>query len=94
MLKIIGWVLLWIIGWIVTCLLLLLIDRLRGLSPEEVYDEENEEFCGLMIVFWPVVFAFEVVYILLKAIKKYTIAIVEIIVAIKSVKEDSEKDED
>lgn len=85
---------LWFFGYLISVFLLMLFLRLMGESPEDVYDVNPDAMCiyMLMLILWPVALAIEIIYFTYKFIKKFFVLGVESIIAMKEIKEESEKE--
>lgn len=80
----------WLLMGIVTIFILMLELRLHGYDEWEVYDWDEGWICImiLILVFAPLVLALEIIYILFEAMKKYMVALIEVIIAYKKMEEE------
>lgn len=83
----------WIFGYLLTVFLLMLICRLEGDDPEDVYElnEDNVGIYVLLMLLWPIALVIEILYFLYKFLKTWFVLIIELIIARKEMKEDKEK---
>lgn len=82
----------WFFGYLLTVFLFMLICRLEGEDPEDIYelDEGNVAiYMGLMLL-WPLGLVIETLYFLYKFLKKWFVLIIELIIAGKEMKENED----
>lgn len=73
----------------------MLISRLEGDDPEDVY-ELDSDIVGIyifLIIMWPLALFFEILYFLYKFLKKWFVLAIEVIVAAKELKQKEYEDE-
>lgn len=82
----------WFFGYLLTVFLLMLMCRLEGVDPEEVYglDEGNVIIYAFLMLLWPLGFVIELLYFLFKFLRKWFVLIIETIVAAKEIKDEEE----
>lgn len=80
----------WLVGYAITLFFFMLILRLLGDSPEEVYgiDSGNAELYLLIGVVWPLFLLCELLYLIWRFLKKWFVFAIELIVASKEIKEE------
>ena len=80
----------WFFGYLLTVFLLMLILRLEGDDPEDVYEiDADDAAIYLFIIFiWPIALAIEILYFLYKFLKKWFVLAIEVIVAAKELKQE------
>lgn len=86
----------WVVGYLISLFLFMLIRRLTGEDPDDVYtldDESNVIIYFFLILLWPLGLAAELLYFLFIFLRKWFVLIIETIVAVKEIK-DEEEDED
>ena len=79
----------WFFGYLLTVFLFMLISRLEGDDPEDVYelDDDNAGMYIFLILIWPIALVIEILYFLYKFLKKWFVLAIEIIVAAKELKQ-------
>lgn len=84
----------WLFGFLLSIFFWLLIWRLAGDDPEDVYEPEVEWIPIYLscLALWPFVLAAELSYFLYKFVKKWLVLAVETIVAIKEIKDEERED--
>lgn len=82
----------WLFGYLSALFLLMLIFRLGGDDPEVVYELNEDNACIylFLILLWPLGLAIEISYFLYKFLKKWFVVAIEVIVAAKELKEESD----
>lgn len=90
-----SWVLfagIWVFGYLLTIFLFMLICRLEGEDPEDVYELDGDDAAIylFLILLWPLGFAGETLYFLYKFLKKWFVLIIELIIARKEMNEDED----
>lgn len=85
----------WIFGYLLTIFLLMLILRLEGEDPEDVYELDGDDaaICLFLILLWPLGLAVEILYFLYKFLKKWFVLIIELIIARKEMKKKEDEDD-
>ena len=92
LLIIIVGILIYILGAFATCVLILYIDRCE-FGPQSVYSNIDAEYVGFCL-FWPITIWPCLGYIIVYAIKKYAIAVVETIYQVTHDSEVTKDDND
>lgn len=88
--KILLFILIWILGYLISVFLFMLISRLSGEDPDDVYGFDEDYFiiyAGLLAL-WPLGLFLEILLFVLKFFKKWFVFAIETIVAIKERRED------
>ncbi len=85
----------WIFGYLLTVFLFMLICRLEGDDPEDVYelDDNNVGIYILLILLWPIGLVIEILYFLYKFLKKWFVLAIEAIIAAKELKQEEYEEE-
>ena len=83
----------WVFGYLLTVFLFMLICRLEGEDPEDVYELDGDDAAIylFLILLWPLGLAVEILYFLYKFLKKWFVLIIETIVAVKEMKDEEEE---
>ena len=83
----------WLFGYLLTVFLFMLMCRLEGEAPEDIYelDEDNTGIYMFLMLLWPLGLAIETLYFLYKFLKKWFVLVIELIIARKEMKMDKEE---
>ena len=85
----------WLFGYLLALFLFMLIFRLEGDDPEDVY-EINSDTAGMylfLIFIWPIALVIEILYFLYQFLKKWFVLAIEVIVAAKELKQKEYEEE-
>ena len=85
----------WFFGYLLTVFLLMLILRLEGDDPEDVYeiDADTAGIYLFLILLWPIALVIEILYFLYKFLRKWFVLAIEVIVAAKELKQKEYEDD-
>lgn len=80
----------WFFGYLLTVFLVMLICRLEGDDPEDVYelDSDTAGIYIFLIIIWPLTLAIAILYFLYKFLRKWFVLAIEVIVAAKELKQE------
>lgn len=86
---------LWFFAGLIALFIFLLFCRLNGDDPDELYDVDPETygFYVIIIILSPITFSVAILFAILVIIRKFMIALVEVIVACKELREDDNEKE-
>ena len=80
----------WLVGYLVSLFFTMLVFRLTGEDPEDVYEfnDDNVLIYAFEIIFWPIALIGFFIYFTFRFLKKWYVFAIEFIIAEKELKEE------